>query len=238
MSAIVITGAGGDIGRAIRRQLESDGAATVGLDLETSEGVEVAVDLADLVSVSTVATELAATYDIRGIVHVAAYQPTASVGSFDTDAWEQAMRVNCLSLDVLTGACASTLKRNRGTIVAISSIHAKSTAPGMGIYAATKAALESWVRSAAIELAPAVTVNGIAPGAVNGRKLDEGLERFAVSERLGVLERISSRAPARRVGDPGEIAELVAFLMNADCRFMTGTTVAIDGGSQIRLAGE
>lgn len=238
MSVIVITGAGGDIGRAVRRQLESDGAETIGLDLKSSDDVEIEVDLGELACVAEVGNDLAATYNVRGIVHVAAYQPTARVGDYDAAAWEQAMRVNCLSLDVLTGACGSALKRNRGTIVAISSIHAKSTAPGMGIYAATKAALESWVRSAAIELAPEVTVNGIAPGAVNGRKLDEGLLRFPEAQREEVLTRISDRAPAGRVGETTEIAELVSFLLKTDCRFMTGTVLPVDGGSSARLAGE
>ena len=235
---IVVTGAAGDIGRAVRSRLGSGGIETIGLDLKSTDQVEVGVDLADLDAVRSIADELGATYEISGIVHVAADQPTAAVGTYDPIVWDHAMRVNCLSLDVMIGAFRNTLKRRRGTVVAISSIHATTTAPGMGIYAATKSALDSWVRSAAIELAPEITVNGVAPGAVHGRKLEEGLERFSPSQRAEVLQGISSRAPAGRIGDPAEIAEVVSFLVNTDCRFMTGTSLSVDGGSSIRLAGE
>lgn len=235
---IVVTGAAGDIGRAVRSRLQSGGIHTIGLDLKSTDQAEIGVDLADLDAVRSVAHDLATAYAIAGIVHVAAHQPTASVGTYDSLVWDHAMRVNCLSLDVLTGVFADSLRHNRGTVVAISSIHATATAPGMGIYAATKAALDSWVRSAAIELAPEVTVNGIAPGAVHGRKLEEGLKRFAVSQRADVMAGISTRAPAGRVGDAVEIAEAVAFLVSAECRFMTGASLMVDGGSSIRLAGE
>ena len=112
-----------------------------------------------------------------------------------------------------------------------------ATTPGIAAYSTTKAALEGWVRAAALDLAPRIRVNAVVPGAIDTPKLREGFARWGseAAERLAVLE---ERTPLSRVGTAQEVASLVSFLTSEQSRFTTGGSFVVDGGATIRLGSE
>lgn len=107
-----------------------------------------------------------------------------------------------------------------GRIITIGSNTADRTAfPGAGVYAMTKAAVAGLVRGAAIDLAPrGITVNNVQPGPT------------LTDMTAGLVERAKSLIPLGRMGEPAEIAGLVAYLASAEAAFVTGASMTVDGG--------
>ena len=110
-----------------------------------------------------------------------------------------------------------------GSIVNIASIGALSTEPGLGVYNATKAALLQITKQAAVELAPKVRVNAIAPGVVR-TKLSELLWRGKENE-------VNAATPLGRIGEPDDIGQAIAFLVSDAASWITGHTLVVDGGT-------
>jgi NAD(P)-dependent dehydrogenase (short-subunit alcohol dehydrogenase family) len=237
---VVVTGSAGGIGRAITAKLEHHGHRVVGLDRSgcRPDSHDRQIDMADTDALLSVAHELAGGYEIRALVHNAAVQPMGAVGETSVADWIEALRVNVLAADVLAGAFQRSLAAQSGAVVVVSSVHARATTGGITAYATTKAALEGWVRSAALDLGPHVRVNAIAPGAVDTAKLREGFDRWGpdlADERREVLR---ERTALGRIADPCEIAEVVDFLLGPQSAFMTGSILTIDGGASARLGSE
>jgi len=132
------------------------------------------------------------------------------------------------------------LVAHRGAVVAISSVHAKATTRGIAAYATSKAALNGWVRAAALDLAPHVRVNAIQPGAVRTGMLLDGLARRPDEGSPDqALEALAARTPLGAVAEPADIAAAVGALLDpAVTRFMTGVTLPADGGALIHLSTE
>ena len=120
---------------------------------------------------------------------------------------------------------APALAERGGSIVNIADIHAERPLKGYAVYSVAKAGLVAMTRALALELAPAVRVNAVAPGAIAWP--EDG--QFAQSER----ERIVATTPLSRLGSPGEIAQAVHFLATAP--FVTGQVLAVDGGRSLYL---
>ena len=132
------------------------------------------------------------------------------------------------------------LRRSRGAVVNVASVHAFATSAGAAPYAASKGAIVALTRAAALEWAPDVRVNAVAPGAVDTGMLRQGVQRWAPPEAVDAeLERLAARIPLGRIGRPEEIAEAILFL--ADGRrssFITGQVLVADGGALARLSTE
>ncbi len=118
------------------------------------------------------------------------------------------------------------------SVISLSSISAFITFAGTAIYAASKAALNAYTRTAAIELAPRkIRVNVITPGMVStGLSSKAGFQDDTLKNMNTFLE---SKIPLRRFGQPEEIAKLAAFLASDDASFITGAEYTIDGGSAV-----
>jgi 3-oxoacyl-[acyl-carrier protein] reductase len=115
------------------------------------------------------------------------------------------------------------LAARRGSIVNISSIVGRSGYRGLGVYSATKAALEGMTRALARELGSrGITVNAIAPGYLR-TEMSHGLDE-------GQLEQIVRRTPAGRLGEPADVARAAIFLTDPANDYITGTVLVVDGG--------
>lgn len=237
--AVIVTGAAGGIGGALCRRMRRDGYIAIGLDRNAVSEADVGlrIDLRDSELVVEVGRELARDYELKAVVHNAAVQPLGVAGRISLNDWVDALRINLIAIDALVTGTRESLSASGGSVVAVSSVHARATSGGVTAYATTKAALEGWVRSAAIDLGPAVRVNAVAPGAIDTAKLREGFARWGASaeERKAILR---ERTALGRVGEPDEIAGAVAFLVGDDARFITGTVLVVDGGATARLGSE
>jgi 3-oxoacyl-[acyl-carrier protein] reductase len=194
-----------DLVREIERK---DGRAwTVGGDLGSREGVE------------AVARETAARGDSLDIlVNNAGVYPRAAFRSLGDDAFEACVRTNLFGAAGLTRRLLPLLDRSAsGRIVFVSSVLAFAGSRHGAHYAASKAA-----RSLALELAPRITVNAVAPGSIDTDILaGDSPERRAERER-GI--------PLGRLGRPGEVADAIVFLASPEASYITGATVHVNGG--------
>ncbi|MET7393634.1 SDR family oxidoreductase [Dactylosporangium sp. NPDC005572] len=120
----------------------------------------------------------------------------------------------------------ASMSARGGAIVNVASVGGLLTEPGIGYYNATKAAVIHLTRQMGAELAPAVRVNGVAPGIVRthlARGLWENNEEY-----------LNDHLPLRRIGEPDDVADVITFLAGPASRWMTGQTLVVDGGAQIR----
>lgn len=247
----VVTGAARGIGRAVAQRLARDGCAVAVADLDAAAGEAVAaaiaasggrafahpVDVADAESVRALVAATAerlGPLDVMvanaGIAHVG---PLAEATAADL---HSLFRVNVLgTLNSIQQAAVAMREREKGgRIVVASSITGRQGTPLLGLYGATKFAVVGLVQAAAKELAPAgITVNAYCPGVVD-TPMNDGVSA-GLDAQLGVAEGVAVREFAKtialgRLAQPEEIAGLVAFLASDDARYMTGQSIAIDGG--------
>ena len=143
--------------------------------------------------------------------------------------WDDVLATNLTSTFTLARAVApGMMEQRRGKIINIGSMYGKIGVPRYAAYCASKAAVEALTRSLAVEWARhGIQVNCLAPGYVN---TDIPREAMA-DEKLRAL--FLSRVPARRIGEPEEVATLAVYLASAASDFMTGQTVYLDGGQTI-----
>ncbi len=122
----------------------------------------------------------------------------------------------------------------RGSIVNIASIHALMTIKGFFPYAAAKSAILGLTRSLALDYGTSnVRANAVCPGYVRTRLVQEW---FDLQDDPGVEARVIEQQPLGRIGEPAEVASLVAFLASDESSYMTGAVISIDGGLSARFA--
>ena len=146
----------------------------------------------------------------------------------DTDAalFDEQMALNARAPLLLTRALLSLLRRSRGSVVNVLDVGGALVPwAAYSAYGASKAALRAVTESLALELAPEVRVNGVAPGTV----------LWPDSLTAGARRRLARRIPLRRVGAPDDVSRAVRFL--ADSPFVTGATVPVDGGRHLGTTG-
>ena len=149
-----------------------------------------------------------------------AYGPIVEL---DLGAARKVVEVNCLAaLAWVQEAHRAWMKEHGGSIVNVSSVSGVQPAPGIGFYGASKAMLVSLTELMALELAPDIRVNAVAPAVVK--------TRFARALYEGREEQVSATYPLQRLGEPEDVAGAVAFLLSADAAWITGQLVVIDGG--------
>jgi pteridine reductase len=146
----------------------------------------------------------------------------------DTDAalFDEQMALNARAPLLLTRALLALLRRSRGSVVNVLDVGGALVPwAAYSAYGASKAALRAVTESLALELAPEVRVNGVAPGTV----------LWPESLTAGARRRLARRIPLRRVGAPDDVSRAVRFL--ADSPFVTGATIPVDGGRHLGAPG-
>jgi pteridine reductase len=156
--------------------------------------------------------------------NASSFYPTA-LGEIEPGHWEELIGSNLRAPLFLAQAAAPHLAKHGGSIVNIADIHAERPLKGYAVYSVAKAGLAALTRALALELAPGVRVNAVAPGAIAWP--EDG--QFEPGER----ERIVDTTPLGRIGTPEEIAQAVHFLAAAP--FITGQILAVDGGRSVYL---
>lgn len=141
----------------------------------------------------------------------------------DTTTWERVHAINLRTPFFLGVHAAHLLRAQCGSIINIADIHAERPRRGYAMYCASKAGLLAATRSLALELAPAVRVNAIAPGAI----------LWADSEDAGQRSEWLHATPLGRRGEPADIADAVLYLAHAP--YVTGQVIAVDGGRSLHL---
>lgn len=153
------------------------------------------------------------------------FHPTA-VGQITEEDWTDLVGSNLKAPLFLIQAAAPHLVAQHGAIVNLVDIHAERPLAGYPVYSLAKAGLAGLTRSMAIELAPHVRVNGVAPGPIAWPEDDQ----FPTAER----ERIVAHTLLKRTGSVDEIANTVRFLL-LEASYVTGQILAVDGGRNARL---
>jgi NAD(P)-dependent dehydrogenase (short-subunit alcohol dehydrogenase family) len=156
------------------------------------------------------------------LVHSAANFHRASLTETDERLWDSAMNVNARAAYLLAREAAPMLRQRRGRVVLISDFLARDPSRNYLAHSVSKAAVEGLVRALAVELAPEVSVNGVAPGTV---LVPEGTSPEEA-------EKLARRVPLKRNGDPEDVARTVLFLC-AGPAFITGQVIAVDGGKSL-----
>jgi enoyl-[acyl-carrier protein] reductase III len=144
---------------------------------------------------------------------------------------ERTFAISVGALVAAVRAAVPLMRGSGGRVIAISGIDSHQAMTGHGVLGAAKAAVESLVRSLALELGPlGITVNGVSPGFI-----DTDSSRIYVERGLGrrlspARARVAAATPVRRLGTVEDVAGLVAYLVSDAAGFLTGQTIVIDGG--------
>jgi len=237
---ILVTGAARRIGAAIVTRLHKNGAR-VAIHYRSSEDDSVqlakrlnderaasaAVFQADLLAVDTLPALI---NDVVGwggrldglVNNASSFYPTP-VGSIDEEQWDELIGSNLKAPLFLSQAAAPHLQNSGGGIVNIVDIHAERPLRDHAVYGSAKAGLAMLTRSLAKDLAPAVRVNGVAPGAILWP--ENGMTQ-------AVQQDILDQIPLSRAGDPDDIAGCVLYLLK-DASYVTGQIISVDGGRSI-----
>ena len=145
----------------------------------------------------------------------------------DMVAARKIVETNCLAaISLVQQAYRAWMKEHGGSVINVSSIAGLRPAPGIGFYGSSKAMLAQITQQLALELAPKIRVNAVAPAVVK--------TRFASALYEGKEEAVTATYPLARLGAPADVAGAVSFLLSDDASWVTGQTVVLDGGLLLR----
>ena len=242
----LVTGGSRGIGRAVALRLATEGAAVavnyrkqadaareVVRQIEEGGGRALAVraDVGDRSATKAMVektTEEFGPLDI--LVNNAGLLASGSLLDYNEETFDRLWRTNVKGvLNVTAAAVPSMIERKYGRIINLSSIAAIGTAyPGTTLYAATKGAVEILTKRFALELGPSgISVNAVLPGFILTDMVSEG---HTPEEMKDAVASVSEKAMLRRAGEPEDIARIVSFLASEESSFITGQSIAADGG--------
>ena len=241
--AAVVTGAAQGIGAACAERLSHDGAAVALWDIDAARGEALARSLnergrravylhcnvADKREVdAAVAATLQAFGHIDALVNNAGiFKAAAFLDIIEAD-WDAVLDVNLKGAFLVGQAVARAMTANPagGAIVNMSSVNGVLAIPSIASYNVSKGGVNQLTRVMALALAEhGIRVNAVAPGTIATE-----LAKNAVLGSEEAKQRIMSRTPMRRLGEPHEIADVCAFLLSSAASYMTGEIVYVDGG--------
>ena len=236
--AVVITGAASGIGRATALAAARAGYDLIAWDIqgdllgELAAQVEVAIttDSFDVTDGEARRRALeAARLDhpvIAGFVHAAGVSGPEPISTFTPESWGRTIDINLTTAAAMTHELAEDLAASgRGSIVYISSVEGWFGHEWLPAYCSSKAGLLGLARAAGMELARRnVRVNCVCPGAIETPMLQPLLDSTEFTERT------VSRTPLGRIGQPDDVADVIMFSLSNQSRFVTGTSLIVDGG--------
>lgn len=243
---MLVAGGCGGIGRVLVQQAIEHGIEVIVLDLPGSQRPEQTVagaryidfDARDPASLAQALSAVGAVWDrLDSFVFLCGYPilPRRPLSEVSLTAWNELMSVNLTSAYLLSGGLLPLLRKSESaTIVTVASSLAYQVMPGMGAYATSKGALVSLTKALAMECAPQVRANVVAPGAVDTDFLAGGTGREDESGDRGWFDSLAdkyvSTIPLGRVAEPADVTGPIFFLAGPASAFMTGQVLHLNGG--------
>lgn len=250
---VLVTGSAMGIGFGIAARCREAGASVFVADIDGDAASHAVTRLEALpgpgrissmhvdVAEPSAATELIArcVADLRGIdvlVNNAGIYPITPLSEITPDVVDRILRINVHGVLFMTSAFAAqvTQQRSGGAIINLASMEAfHPSFVGMTAYGASKGAVVSLTKHAALELAPLrIRVNAIAPGAITteGTANTSAGGGLTEAERQALADAMIAKIPAGRLGEPDDIAKVAVFLASSAAGYITGQTILTDGG--------
>lgn len=247
---VIVTGASSGIGRTTALAFAREGASVVVVARDAAALTDVVDAIAsggggalacarDVTEAGAAEAVVAAARERFGrldvLVNAAGIIAMGSVDQTSDELWHRVMELNLNAPFRLMRAAIPALKERRGSIVNVSSVNGRRVFPGLAAYNVSKGALDHLTRCAAIELAASgVRVNAVNPGVTVTnlhRRGGMGEEHYAA-----FLTRSKETHPLGRPGQPDEVADVILFLASDRASFITGETIAVDGGRHLTCA--
>lgn len=246
----LVCGASQGIGRAIAIALADLGATCILLarnelalkdvltQLNASEGQKhhyIVVDFTNLDALHAVIAELNIKYTIDILINNTGGPAAGLIASADASAFEHAFRQHLICNHILAQAVIPHMKeKGWGRIINVISTSVKIPINNLGVSNTIRAAVASWAKTLSNELAVhGITVNSLLPGFISTSRLDAVAEGFAAREGVSkdvMVESMKNSVPAKRFGQPSEIAAVAAFVASPAASYLNGITIPVDGG--------
>jgi NAD(P)-dependent dehydrogenase (short-subunit alcohol dehydrogenase family) len=245
--SVLVTGAGGGLGRETALQLGRLGARLALTDraedslaqtVELIRGVGAAFvceagDITDgTTSRNLVASAERAFGCIDGVCNIAGVLSIGTIEQARIEEFDRVMHINCTAqLIVIQTALPALRRSHRASIVNVASIGALTALPLMTMYCASKAAVLGLTRAIAAELAPDIRCNAICPGGIDTPMAQSLFAGLNLAEREALMPKLLGRQLLKRFATPAEIAAAIVFLISDQSSFLTGAVVPVDGGA-------
>jgi 3-oxoacyl-[acyl-carrier protein] reductase len=229
---VLVTGAGGAIGRAVIAAFRAAGARCQGVDLHSGEGT-LACDVTDESSVAASIKAAQAIGPLTDLVHAAGIVSVGRVAEVTGPEFRRVLEVNLVGSFLVAKAAARAITGG-GSITLVSSQAGLRGGANWSAYAASKAGVNRLAESLAQEVAPrGIRVNAVCPGNVETPMSEQAIRRLATasgtsaaSVRAGYTDGI----PLGRFARPEEIASVCVFLASSSASYITGASIVVDGG--------
>ncbi|QKC82095.1 SDR family oxidoreductase [Mesorhizobium sp. NZP2077] len=227
----VVTGANSGIGRATLDLLIARGTSIVAVDQDVSElgGVAatvVAVDLSQEAAPKRIADAASALGGLDLLVNCAGVGGSKRIAETDDALLDRILSINLRSVIRLTRELLPLLRQPGGAIVNLASVYGEVGRVGTTAYAASKGGISQLTRQLSAELGPeGIRVNAVAPGCIL-----TAMTRDKIDKDAEYRSAMIAGTPLRRIGDPMEVAEVIAFLGSDQASFVNGQIIAVDGG--------
>ena len=238
--AVLITGANGGIGQSLCQIFKDSGYFVIASDRifgNCINDVFIQADIEVLCTDSQYAENIFSQVQaclpesgLSGLINNAAIQILGKTEDIKVNNWYQTLNVNLVAHFLLIQNFLPDLKKAKGSVVNIASIHATNTKPEFVCYATSKSALVGMTKAMAVDLGASVRINAICPAATATPMLLAG---FKGKEEL--FHQLSNMYPLERIAQPQEIAQVALFLVSEQASFITGASLTVDGGISVRL---
>jgi 3(or 17)beta-hydroxysteroid dehydrogenase len=233
---VLIAGAGGAIGAAVKDAVTREGGRPIATDLAGRAGIDHALDVTSENDWLDVIGQIERTAGrLDGLVNAAGIALLATIEDTDYATWKRVMAINLDGTFLGCKHALALLKRNGGSIVNLSSISGIVGGHNLAAYNASKGGVRLLTKSVALHgarLSPQVRCNSVHPAFLEGAMVEDILQQTGRPDiARGMLTR---DIPLARLGKPAEVADLCVYLLSDESKFVTGAEFAIDGGLTAR----
>ena len=232
--SVFITGVNGGIGQALAETFKNASYFVYGTDMGAQEchacDTYFDIDLDRFVADSAYQREqerliMLSVTSLNVLINNAAVQILDSLSDINKADWQSSLNVNLSAPLYLSQLFFDLLKREKGSILNIGSIHQDLSKKSFISYASSKAALAGLTKAMALDSGADIRVNGIKPAAISTEMLKAGFEK-----NPDKLKELESYHPTNNIGDPNDVARLALFISDDANKFLNGSLISLDGG--------